>query len=44
VQVNRISAAIWVVGFTPSMDANRLVSIARETRLAAEAVGRRLGH
>ena len=40
----RLSAAIWVVGFTPSMDADRLVSIARETRLAAEAVGRRLGH
>ena len=35
-------SAIWVVGFTPSMDADNLRRIAKETRRTAEAIGRRL--
>jgi IclR family KDG regulon transcriptional repressor len=38
----RLPAAIWVVGFTPNMDGDKLARIARETRLAADAVGRRM--
>lgn len=39
-----LSAAIWVVGFTPSLASDTLASIGRDTKSAAEAVGRRLGH
>jgi DNA-binding IclR family transcriptional regulator len=35
-------SAIWVVGFTPSMDKDKLQRIAKETRRTAEAIGRRL--
>jgi DNA-binding IclR family transcriptional regulator len=35
-------SAIWVVGFTPSMDEDNLRRIAKETRRTAEAIGRRL--
>lgn len=35
-------SAIWVVGFTPSMDADNFKRIAKETRKTAEAIGRRL--
>jgi DNA-binding IclR family transcriptional regulator len=35
-------SAIWVVGFTPSMDEENLRRIAKETRRTAEAIGRRL--
>jgi DNA-binding IclR family transcriptional regulator len=34
-------SAIWVVGFTPSMSAAKLRSIAVEIRAAADAIGRR---
>ncbi|MBI5488404.1 MAG: IclR family transcriptional regulator [Deltaproteobacteria bacterium] len=36
------AAAIWVVGFTSGMDGDRFATVARETRLAAEAVGAKL--
>jgi DNA-binding IclR family transcriptional regulator len=35
-------SAIWVVGFTPSMEEENLRRIAKETRRTAEAIGRRL--
>ena len=35
-------SAIWVVGFTPSMDKDNLKRIAKETRKTAGAIGRRL--
>jgi DNA-binding IclR family transcriptional regulator len=36
------AAAIWVVGFTSGLDGDRFADVARETRLAAEAVGAKL--
>ncbi|MBN2242634.1 MAG: IclR family transcriptional regulator [Acidobacteria bacterium] len=36
------TAAVWVVGFTPSMGADRMLDIARETRRAAEAIAKRI--
>ena len=35
-------AAVWVVGFTPSMGADRMTGIAEETRRAAEEISRRI--
>jgi len=34
----RQMSAIWVVGFTPSMSAGKMTVIAKETKLAAEAI------
>ena len=36
----RRNAAIWVVGFTPSMTDEKMATTAVETRRAAEAIGR----
>jgi hypothetical protein len=36
------TSAIWVVGFTPSMSAEKMKRIAEETRLTADAIGRSL--
>ena len=33
-------SAVWIVGFTPSMGADRMTDIARETKRAAEEIGR----
>jgi IclR family KDG regulon transcriptional repressor len=35
-------SAIWVVGFTPSMSAEKLPAIAMETKRAAEAISRKI--
>jgi IclR family KDG regulon transcriptional repressor len=35
-------AAVWVVGFTPSMGADKMTVIAEETRRAAEEISRRI--
>ena len=35
-------AAVWVVGFTPSMGAEKMAGIAEETRRAAEEISRRI--
>lgn len=35
-------AAVWVVGFTPSMGADKMTGIAEETRRAAEEISRRI--
>jgi IclR family KDG regulon transcriptional repressor len=35
-------AAVWVVGFTPSMGADRMTGIAEETRRAAEEISKRI--
>jgi DNA-binding IclR family transcriptional regulator len=36
------AAAVWVVGFTPSMGADKMTGIAEETRRAAEEISRRI--
>jgi DNA-binding IclR family transcriptional regulator len=39
---HRQMAAIWVVGLSPSMDAEKMEQIANQTRQAAQIIGRRL--
>jgi len=40
----RQMSAIWVVGFTQSMKADRMTAIAMETKVAAEAILQKLDH